>query len=288
MLLGVHLTRFVGTTAPARIAATLTTFAQRIEDIGVHSVWPMDQLRQIPVFGEPTDPVLEPYSLLSWLAARTQRVQLGVLVTAGSYRHPAVLAKTLSTLDVLSAGRSWFGVGAAWGSDDDAAAGIPLPPKAERYGRLEELLQICDAYFRGEPVNSPLPLRRPPVLIAGSGERRTLALVAKYADATNFLERIGIEEITRKLDVLAGHCVDAGRDYADILKTTFGRLGERDLARATERFATLADAGVDLAMVDLPDPTDESAYDYLAELVNAIAPFGRPLPARLGQITACS
>ena len=288
MLLGVHLTRFVGTAAPAPIAATLEDFAQRVEDIGVHSVWPMDQLRQIPLFGEPSDPVLEPYSLLSWLAARTRRIQLGVLVTAGSYRHSAILAKTVSTLDVLSGGRAWLGVGASWGSDDDVEAGIPLPARNERYGRLEELLRTCNAYFRGDPINSPIPLRRPPVLIAGSGERRTLPLVAKYADASNFLERIGIDEITRKLDVLAAHCANADRDYGDILKTTFGRLGERDVPRAVDRFGSLADAGVDLVMVDVPDPTDESAYDYLSELVEALAPLGRPLPTRLRQITTCS
>jgi alkanesulfonate monooxygenase SsuD/methylene tetrahydromethanopterin reductase-like flavin-dependent oxidoreductase (luciferase family) len=280
VLLGVHLTRFVGTAEPAPIATTLATFAERVEDIGVHSVWPMDQLRQIPVFGEPEDPVLEPYSMLSWLAARTQCIQLGVLATAGSYRHPAVLAKTISTLDVLSGGRAWLGLGAAWG--DDAAS------TAERYDRLEELLHICNGYFRGEPINAPMPLRHPPVLIAGSGEHRTLPLVAKYADACNFLERIGIDEIVRKLDVLARHCAEAGRDYGDILKTTFGRLGERDLAGAVDRFAALADAGIDLAMVDVPDPTDESAYDHLAGLVDALAPLGRRLPTRLQQLTTCS
>jgi alkanesulfonate monooxygenase SsuD/methylene tetrahydromethanopterin reductase-like flavin-dependent oxidoreductase (luciferase family) len=280
VLLGVHLTRFVGATAPAPITATLATFARRVDDIGVHSVWPMDQLTQIPIFGAPDDPVLEPYSMLSWLAARTERVQLGVLATAGSYRHPAVLAKTISTLDVLSGGRAWLGVGASWG--DDAAS------VNERYQRLEELLEVCDAYFRGDPVNAPTPLRRPPVLIAGSGERRTLPLVARYADASNFLERIGIDDIIRKLDVLAGHCADEGRNYADILKTTFGRLGERELASAIDRFTKLADAGIDLVMVDLPDPTDASVYDYLAELVDALSPLGRRLPDRLRQITTCS
>jgi alkanesulfonate monooxygenase SsuD/methylene tetrahydromethanopterin reductase-like flavin-dependent oxidoreductase (luciferase family) len=271
VLLGVHLTRFVGSTAPAPIAATLGTFAERVEDIGIHSVWPMDQLQQLPIFGAPDDPVLEAYSMLSWLAARTERVQLGVLATAGAYRHPTVLAKTITTLDALSDGRAWLGVGASQG-----------------YTRLEELLQICDAYFRGEPVNAPTPLRQPPLLIAGSGERRTLPLVAKYADASNFLERIGIDEIKRKLDVLARHCANIGRDDGDILKTSFGRLGERDLASAVDRFAALAGAGVDLAMVDVPDPTDGSTYDYLADLVDALAPLGRSLPARLRELTACS
>jgi alkanesulfonate monooxygenase SsuD/methylene tetrahydromethanopterin reductase-like flavin-dependent oxidoreductase (luciferase family) len=267
MLLGVHLTRFVGPTAPAPIATTLATFAQRVEDIGVHSVWPMDQLRQIPVFGEPEDPVLEPYSMLSWLAARTQRIQLGVLATAGSYRQPAVLAKTISTLDVLSGGRAWLGLGASWG--DDVAS------VTERYALLEQLLHFCDGYFRGDPINAPTPLRRPPVLIAGSGERRTLPLVAKYADACNFLERIGIDEVKRKLEVLERLCLEEGRDYDHILKTTFGLLGDRDFPHALERFASLADAGIDLAMVDIPDPTDESIYEYVAQLVEALKPLGR-------------
>jgi alkanesulfonate monooxygenase SsuD/methylene tetrahydromethanopterin reductase-like flavin-dependent oxidoreductase (luciferase family) len=242
--------------------------------------------------------VLEPYSMLSWLAARTRRVQLGVLVTAGSYRHAMVLAKTVSTLDVLSDCRAWLGIGTSWGGDADAAAGIPLPPNSERYDRLEDLLDVCDAAFRGDrgPVagrhstvtdltNSPSPLRRPPVLIAGSGQRRTLPLVARRADACNVLERVGVDEVARTLDVLAWHCADIGRDRGDILATTFGRLGDRDLGRAAARFEALADAGVDLAMVDVPDPTDGSVYDYLGELVRIVAPFGRRLPDRLRELT---
>jgi alkanesulfonate monooxygenase SsuD/methylene tetrahydromethanopterin reductase-like flavin-dependent oxidoreductase (luciferase family) len=280
VLLGVHPTRFV---AKRPVRDVLALFARRVDEIGVHSVWPMDQRRQIPVFGPEDDPVLEPYSLLSWLAARTERVQFGVLATAGAYRDPVILAKTMSTLDVLSAGRAWLGMGTSWGDDP--------PPADERYARVEELLAVCDAMFRGDrtpiegrfhsvpdPLNSPLPLRNPPVLIAGSGERRTLPLVARRADACNFLERIGVDGIARRVEVLQELAVQAGRRPEDIAVTTFGRLGGRDLTEAADRFGALAEAGVDLAMVDLPDLDDETAYEHVAELVTLVAPLGRPTP----------
>jgi alkanesulfonate monooxygenase SsuD/methylene tetrahydromethanopterin reductase-like flavin-dependent oxidoreductase (luciferase family) len=283
VLIGIHPTRFV-VNRPVREA--LGFFARRVDEIGVHSVWPMDQLRQIPVFGPDDDPVLEPYALLSWLAARTERVQVGVLATDGAYRHPAVLAKTISTLDVLSGGRSWLGLGTSWGGDP--------PPSAERYARVEEVLAVCDAMFRGDrtpiegrfcsvpdPLNSPLPLRNPPTLIAGSGERRTLPLVARRADACNFLERIGVDEIARKIGVLAELAAAVGRGRDAIAVTTFGRLGDRDLAEAADRFGALAEAGVDLALVDLPALDDPTTYDYLAELVDMVAPLGRPTPTVL-------
>jgi alkanesulfonate monooxygenase SsuD/methylene tetrahydromethanopterin reductase-like flavin-dependent oxidoreductase (luciferase family) len=288
VLLGLHPTRFV---SACPIRDVVTTFARRVDEIGVHGVWPMDQLRQIPVFGPADEPVLEPYTLLSWLAARTERVQLGVLATAGAYRHPVMLAKTVSTLDVLSGGRTWLGIGASWGGDADVAAGIDVPPSTERYARVEEMLTICDAMFRGsrapiegpfhsvlEPLNSPLPLRHPPVLIAGSGARRTLPLVAERADACNFLERIGVDEIAAKVGVLRDLAAAVGRAGEDIAVTTFGRLGTRDLVHAADRFGALAEAGVDLAMVDVPDLDDGAAYDYLAELVALLAPLGRPTP----------
>lgn len=291
MLLGLHLTRYVPPEGPPSLAPMLGRIGERAEQAGLYCLWPMDQLRQIPIFGEPDEPVLEAYTTLAWLAARTTHLQLGALVTAGSYRTPTALVKTVTTLDVLSGGRAWLGLGAAWGGRGESTPESSAPSVVERYGRLEELLQIAERMFTddrrvfngryfhtAELLNRPLPIRRPPILIGGGGEQRTLRLVARYGDACNLLERIGTAALAHKLSILRQHCAELGRDYRRIAKTTFGQLGPRDLPRAIDRFAALSDLGVDLALVDLPEPTDDTVFDYLAELVNAVAPFGRAFP----------
>src|SRR4051812_39787236 len=191
----------------------------------------MDHVWQIPVLGPPEHEMLEAYTTLGYLAARTSRVELLAWVTAVSYREPGMLAKLVSTLDVLSKGRALLGIGAAWNGEEAAGLGLPFPPTGERFERLEEALQIyqqmCsddDGPYEGKhyrlarTLNSPRPLQRPhpPILIGGSGERKTLRLVAQYADACNLFAGPDVE---RKLDVLRGHCADVGRDYDDIHKT---------------------------------------------------------------------
>jgi F420-dependent oxidoreductase-like protein len=184
--------------------------------------------------GDAGDPMLEAYSTLGYLAGVTSRVELQVLVTGVTYRHPGLLAKTMSTLDVLSGGRSILGIGAAWYDREHAGLGIPYPPVAERFERLEETLQIVlqmwsdnDGPYEGqhyqlaETLNSPQPVRRPPIMIGGGGEKKTLRLVAKYGDACNLfaLPGSGADEFRHKMNVLAEHCAAQGTDFDRIHKT---------------------------------------------------------------------
>lgn len=279
---------------PAAIGPELSRAVREADQIGVHSFWPMDHFFQIAVAGPPEEAMVEVYSTLAWAAGQTSRIRLGALVTGVHYRHPGLLLKTVSTLDVLSGGRAWLGLGAAWNEDESRGLGVPFPPLSERYERLEETLQIAhrmfagdDSPFEGEhyrlehPMNNPAPLRRPPILIGGMGERKTMRLIARYADANNFFELSDPAALQHKFDVLRQRCDEVGRPYDELVRTTFGRLGDRDLDAARRRLDRLADLGVDLAIVDLPRLDDHSTMDYLARLVEVAAPLGRPTPALL-------
>jgi F420-dependent oxidoreductase-like protein len=236
--LGLQIPRFTYEGAPdselfERIARITTT----AEDAGFDSVWVMDHFYQIPGMGDRTEPMIESYTLLGGIAARTSRVRLGTMVTGVTYRNPALLAKIVTTLDVISSGRAVLGIGAAWNEDEHRGYGFDFPPVAERMERLEEAVQICRAMFREEApsfkgkhyriqeaLNFPRPIRPggPPILIGGSGERRTLRLVAQYADACNLFG--DIDTIRHKLQVLERHCEAVGRDPAEITKTRLGGL----------------------------------------------------------------
>ena len=207
------------------------------EESGFDSVWVMDHFYQIAGVGPRTDPMLEAYTLLGGIAARTRKVSLGTMVTGVTYRNPALLAKQVTTLDIVSGGRAILGIGAAWNEDEHAGYGFEYPPVRERLDCLEEALQICRAMFVEqapsfsgrhyriqEALNLPRPLRPAgiPILVGGSGERRTLALVAKYADACNLFG--DLPTIRHKLEVLDRHCAAVGRDPATITKTRLGGL----------------------------------------------------------------
>ena len=215
---------------------------------GFDSLWVMDHFWQLPALGGPDEPILEAYTLLGALAARTERVRLGTLVTGVTYRNPALLAKMVTTLDVISKGRAILGIGAAWYEEEHDGYGFAFPRAGERLDRLEEAVQICRALFRDErPTfkgqyysiadarNVPRPVRvgGPPIMIGGSGERRTLRLVAQYADLCNVSG--GPATIAHKLDVLRGHCKDVGRDPAEIVTTRLGTLVLTSRAEETER-----------------------------------------------------
>ena len=222
------------------------------EESGFDSVWVMDHLHQIFMVGPETDPMLEGYTLLAGLAARTLRVGLGTLVTGVTYRNPALLAKIVTTLDVVSAGRAILGIGAAWNEGEHRAYGYGFPPVGERFERLEDAVRICRAMFSADPaptysgthhsiagaLNNPKPIRgRIPILIGGSGERRTLRLVAEHADACNIFG--DLDMIRHKLDVLERHCADIGRDPAEITKT---KLASVILGRTAEEARSAAEA----------------------------------------------
>jgi F420-dependent oxidoreductase-like protein len=234
MKLGLHIADFTFPNGPAGLADDLTRVAVAAEDAGFARISVMDHVWQIGVLGPPEHEMLEAYTTLGYLAARTSRVDLLAWVTAVTYREPGMLAKLVTTLDVLSKGRAWLGIGAAWNEDEARGLGLPFPPTAERFERLEEALQICqqmwsdsDAPYEGKhyrlerTLNQPQPLRRPPILIGGSGEKKTLRFVAKYAQACNLFHG---PDLARKLDVLRGHCEAEGRDYDEIEKTVMFRL----------------------------------------------------------------
>jgi F420-dependent oxidoreductase-like protein len=211
---------------------TVARVAVAGEQAGFDSVWVMDHFYQLPILGPPDANMLESYALLGALAARTATARLGTLVTGVTYRNPAILAKQVTTLDVLSRGRAVLGIGAAWYEQEHDGLGVAFPPVGERMDRLEEALEICRAMFRDErptfegryyriheAFNRPAPVQDggPPILVSGSGEKRTLRIAARQADAVNLIT--GREDIPRKIAVLAAHCEAAGRDPATLNKT---------------------------------------------------------------------
>ena len=233
MDLGIHVARFTDQ-GTREIGPTLARTGRAAEAAGVSTLSLMDHYFQMDQAAPAEDPMLEGYTTLGFLAANTETVRLSLLVTGVSYRLPGLLAKIVTTLDVLSGGRAQLGIGAAWYEREHKGLGVPFLPVTERFERLEETLQIClqmwdpDAngpyegrhFALAETLCSPAPLSRPrpPVLIGGGGERKTLRLVAQYADACN-LFAASPGEIAHKLDVLRGHCADVGRDEAEIRKT---------------------------------------------------------------------
>ena len=233
MRVGIHFVNFSLPGGPEALGPTLATTARIAEDGGVSVFTVMDHWFQMEMMATSEDPMLEGYTSLGFLAGHTSKMTLGLLVTGVTYRHPGLLAKIVTTLDVLSGGRAQLGIGAAWYEREHRGLGVPFPPIAERFERLEETLQIClqmwsddngpyegRHYRLAETICSPPPISspRPRVLIGGGGERKTLRLVARYADACN-LFATSTAEIARKLDVLERHCDDEARDPASISRT---------------------------------------------------------------------
>ncbi len=236
MQIGVSYANFTHPDWKHRLARRLTETARVADQGGIAQFTVMDHWFQMEQFGGPPEPMLEGYTTLGYLAAVTEHLRLSLLVTGVTYRHPGLLAKTVTTLDVLSGGRAMLGIGTGWYEREHLGLGVPFPPLTERYERLEETLQIARQFFADdqtpyagthytlkEPINVPLPAQRMlPIMIGGSGERKTLRLVAQYADACNLF---GDEPdvVGHKLNVLRGHCDDAGTDYDAIEKTMITR-----------------------------------------------------------------
>jgi alkanesulfonate monooxygenase len=260
MKLGLHLSDFTWPGGPAELGPDLAKVAAAAEDAGFSKLSVMDHVWQIGLVGPPEHEMLEAYTALGYLAAVTSRIELLAWVTAVVYREPGLLAKCVTTLDVISGGRAWLGIGAAWNEDEARGLGLPFPPTAERFERLDEALQIClqmwsddDSPYAGRhyqlerTLSSPQPLSRPhpPILIGGGGEKKTLRLVARYAQACNLFPG---PELERKLDVLRAHCEDVGRDFGEIEKTVMmpldpGQDGER-VDSLLEQFRGLAALGI--------------------------------------------
>ena len=286
MRLAVHYWNFSTPGGTERIAPTLRRTAEIADAGGISAMTLMDHYFQMEARGRAEEPMLEGYTGLGYLAGVTDRLRLGLLVTGVTYRHPGLLAKIVASLDVLSEGRAFLGIGAAWYEREHLALGVPYPPLTERFERLEETLQICrqmwsdddgpydGRYFHlAETLCSPRPLQtpRPPILIGGSGERKTLRLVAQYADACNLFDA-GPEEVARKIEVLRGHCADVGRDPAGIDVTLTAALEpDFDADAFLESMRAYAALGVVQVSVSLP-PQDPPAFvqrlcdDVLPEL----------------------
>jgi F420-dependent oxidoreductase-like protein len=289
MELGIHLASFAVPGTPASLAAAVGETARIADEGGVTTFTLMDHWFQMDMVAPATDPMLEGYTTLGFLAGQTQRMRLGLLVTGVTYRHPGLLAKIVTTLDVLSGGRAQLGIGAAWYEREHLGLGVPYPPVAERFERLEETLQIClqmwsddDGPYAGahyqlaETICSPKPISapRPRILIGGGGERKTLRLVARYADACNLFGS-SPTDVARKLEILERHCEAEGRDPATIERTILAMGNPLDDPDGF--LATMADyAAAGVTMVEVMPVGDPVAFtqQVVERIVPALAQIG--------------
>jgi F420-dependent oxidoreductase-like protein len=288
MQIGLQIPDFTQAGGAATLGADLATVARTADDAGFGLIALMDHFFQIEMMGPPEHDMLEAYTTLGYLAACTSRAKLLTLVTGAVYRNPGILAKMVTTLDVLSGGRAWLGIGAAWNEEESRGLGIPFPPVAERFERLEETLQICLQMWRDDespyngrhyqlerPLNHPRPISapHPPIMIGGSGERKTLRFVARYAQACNLFPG---PELPHKLDVLREHCAAEGRDYDEIEKTCYflfdvGKKGE-NAAATVDQLGALAELGFDTAIGSVANVWDITPLEIMgADVIPAVA-----------------
>ncbi|HSO95539.1 MAG TPA: LLM class F420-dependent oxidoreductase [Acidimicrobiia bacterium] len=280
---GLQLPNFTLGVPDEQLFDRVVELAVTAEDSGFASLWVMDHLYQLPALGGADQPMLEAYTLLGALAARTSRAELGTLVTGVTYRNPALVAKIITTLDIISRGRAVLGIGAAWHDIEHVAYGFDFPPAKERLDRLEEAVQICRAMFTEhaptfegryyrihEAQNLPRPLQPggPPIMIGGGGERRTLRLVAQYADRCNVSG--DLPTVRHKVEVLHQHCADVGRDPTEIRTTRLGSLFLADSAAQAEETRSML---VGLAGAEFVDActigTEDEVVDQVAAIIDA-------------------
>ena len=283
MKLGLHYWNYSTPSDPARIAGTLADTARVAEEAGISSFTVMDHYFQMEQAGSAGEPMLEAYTTLGHVAAVTERMALGVLVSGVMYRHPGLLAKIVTTLDVLSEGRARLGIGASWYEREQLGLGVPVVPVAERFERLEETLQIClqmwsddNGPFNGrhyqlaETLCVPPPISRPhpPILVGGGGEKKTLLLVARYADACNVFGS-SPQDVGHKLDVLRSHCADEGRDYDRIDKTV---LAVRPVLADVDGFLAAAAEYAALGVTELEVMPDRHPIEFTEQLAEKVLP----------------
>lgn len=291
MHVGLQVQTFTYPGGAATLGSTFKDIVRTADDGGFYSLWVMDHFFQIQGVGPAENEMLEGYSALSFAAAVTSRVKLGTMVTGVIYRYPGILVKTVTTLDVLSGGRAYLGIGAAWFEREALGLGVPYPPTAERFERLEETLQIAKQMWSGstapyqgrhyqlaETLTRPLPLSQPhpPILIGGMGERKTLRLVARYADACNFFLRSGDDVLTSRLDTLKRYCDEEGRPYDAIEKTTLASIapGEQSTSEIIDLCRHAADMGFSHIIFNMANPNDITPLEIIArEVIPAVAAF---------------
>ena len=286
MRVGLQVPNFTWPNGQSNLGDTFAHIARMAERAGFYSLWVMDHFFQIRNVGPSENEMLEGWSALAFAAGVTNHIKLGTMVTGVTYRHPGLLVKTATTLDVLSHGRAHFGIGAAWNEEEHKGLGVPFPPLKERFERLEETLQIAHQMWSGNeepyagkhyqlerPLNNPRTVSQPhpPIMIGGTGEQKTLRMVAQYGDGCNLFARLGDDALKHKFDVLREHCQRLGRNYDDIEKTTLdhvliSRDGAHDAvtpAALLDRFAEQAGMGVDQAIISLRDASDPTVFDIL-------------------------
>jgi F420-dependent oxidoreductase-like protein len=291
MKIGLQIPSFTWPGGPENIGSKLAEIARAAEQAGFASLWVMDHFFQIQGVGPVENEMLESYSALAYLAGQTKKVKLGTMVTGVIYRHPGVLIKSVTTLDVLSGGRAYLGIGAAWNEQEAHGLGIPFPPVKERFERLEETLQIARLMWTGKqepfegkyyqlarPLNSPQAISKPhpPILIGGMGEKKTLRLVAKYADACNLFARGGSEIVQAKLEILKQHCSKVGRDYNEIEKTTLGTAhiaaGQMSPSDVIAQCRALAKIGIQHSIFNMPNVYELTPLEIFGkEIIPAVA-----------------
>ncbi len=291
MKFGLQIPSFTWPGGPAAIGPTLARIVRTADDVGFDSIWVMDHFFQIRSVGPVEDPMLEGWTTLGFLAAHSRRARLGLMVGGVHYRHPGLWIKAATTLDVLSGGRAWLGIGAAWNEEESRGLGFPFPPLAERFEWLEDTLRMAHDMWHGERgteapfegrhvratrlLNTPQALSRPhiPIMIGGGGEKKTLRLVALYGDATNVFG--DGPRIARKYAILREHCEAVGRPYEEIERSTLqgihltpdGSGGALAPAQVIERFGELADAGAQHVIFSLRDVHDVSKLELLGREV---------------------
>jgi F420-dependent oxidoreductase-like protein len=281
--LGLHYWNYSNPADPTQMAASLGETARIVDEAGFYRFTAMDHYFQMEHRGTADEPMLEGYTTLGYVAARTERVKLGLLVTGVMYRYPGLLAKIVTTLDVLSGGRGFLGIGASWYEREQRALGVPVVPMGERFERLEESLQICRQmwsdnngpfdghhYQLAETLCVPAPLTspHPPIMVGGGGEKKTLLLVARYADACN-LFAVSPEDVAHKLDVLRAHCDAEGRDYDTITKTAV--YTDRVL-EDPDAVVAAAETYAGLGISELQFMPDRDPVEFATRLAEQIAP----------------
>jgi F420-dependent oxidoreductase-like protein len=304
MKVGLQISSFTWPGGDAAIGPTLAAIVRTADDAGFDSIWVMDHFIQIDSVGRPEEPMLEGMTALGFMAAHSTRARLGLMVGGIHYRQAGLWLKAATTLDVLSGGRAWFGIGAAWNEQESRALGFPMPPLRERFGMLEETLRIVRAGWQGERgseggvdgryygarhiLNSPQALSRPhpPILVGGGGERRTLSLVARYADACNVFGTIP-EQLSHKFAVLRRHCEEVGRDYEDVERTLLTSVAiSTDGARRSltpdllvERLGRTAEVGAQHAIFSLRDVASLAPIELIgARVIPQLRDQGPPSP----------
>ena len=292
MHIGLQIPSFKYPGGTAAIRPKLKEIVITAEEAGFYSLWVMDHYYQIKgLFGEAyTDPMMEAYTTLGYFAGLTEKAYLGVLVTGVIYRHPSVLMKMVNTLDILSGGRAYLGIGAAWYEDEAKGQGIPYPSTSERFEQLEDSLQLAKALWDSDEIsfegkhfsapaitNNPRPLSNPHprIMIGGTGPKKTLRMVAQYADACNIGDWVGTENMQKALDTLKAHCETQGRDYSTVEKTTLGTVhlsGDDRVDSVMSRIKELSEMGFTHAIFNMPDVYKITPLETFAkEIIPAVS-----------------